>query len=93
MQHLLKNLHWNLFYAMMGLAAMGLIFIHSASHYETGQFAMKQLFWMGVGLLAFFSIAILGYRTFLGMSYLLYVIAASSTASWPCRSITSLAQR
>ena len=75
MQHLLKNLHWNLFYAMMGLAAMGLIFIHSASHYETGQFAMKQLFWMGVGLLAFFSIAILGYRTFLGMSYLLYVIA------------------
>ncbi len=74
MQHLLKNFHWSLFYTMLGLAGLGLLFIHSASHYETGQFALKQLFWVGVGLTFFIGAALLGYRTFLGVSNLFYVL-------------------
>ncbi len=71
----LKDIHWPLVFSMLSLAAIGVIFIHSASYYDQESFASRQIFWVMLGFIACFTVAFIGYRTFLGMSYLLYVIS------------------
>ena len=70
----LKDIHWPVAFALTGLAAMGILFIYSASYHDAGSYESKHLFWMLFGFLTFFTIPLVGYRTFLSVSYLLYVI-------------------
>ncbi len=69
-----KDIYWPLVFSMLGLILVGVLFVHSASHYSAEDFAAKQLIWALAGFVAFFVVAIIGYRTFLGTSYLLYGI-------------------
>ncbi len=71
----LKDLHWPLIIAMLALSALGILFIYSSSYREFGGFQMKQLFWASIGFAVFFMMPLLGYRTFLSSSYLLYAIS------------------
>ncbi|MBI3306788.1 MAG: rod shape-determining protein RodA [Candidatus Omnitrophica bacterium] len=71
----LKDIHWPLFFAMGGLVVVGSAFIYSAAYHDSGSYETKQLFWVMVALVIFFAMAFLGYRSLLGMSYLLYVLA------------------
>lgn len=71
----LKDLHWPLIIAMLALSALGILFIYSSSYRDPGEFQLKQLFWAGVGFAIFFMMPLLGYRTFLSSSYLLYAIS------------------
>lgn len=71
----LKEIHWPLVLSMLALSALGLVFIYSASFYENENFVARQCFWIALGFGAFFITSMLGYRTFLGLSYLVYVIA------------------
>lgn len=57
------------------LMMVGVMFIHSASFRMSGDFATRQLFWIGASFLALFLTVRLGYRFFLGVSYALYVLA------------------
>ena len=69
-----KEIHWGLVFPMLGLALIGILFVFSASHYEAEHFATKQTFWIAFGLIAFFATTWIGYRSFLGVSYLFYAL-------------------
>jgi rod shape determining protein RodA len=70
-----KETHWPLVIAVFGLVLMGWLFVYSASVHDSGQYISKQPFWVTVGFLVLFTIPFLGYRTFLSVSYLLYVLS------------------
>lgn len=61
----------NAFLLMMA----GVLFIYSASFRNSGEFAVRQLVWMGVSVGFLFLTVGLGYRFFLGISYVLYLFA------------------
>lgn len=70
-----KDIHWPLVYSKALLAFLGILFVYSATHGSAGHYATKQFFWVIVGFLGFFAISLIGYRTFLSMAYLFYVMA------------------
>lgn len=70
-----KDIQWMLVLAVLLLSSIGLLFIHSATHLEEGNFIAKQMIWMGIGFSIFFGVTFLGYRTFLGISNLIYLAA------------------
>lgn len=70
----LKDIHWSLFISMIMLASIGILFIYSASYADPAKYELRQVFWVTVGFLIFLSVPLVGYRTFLNMSYLLYTI-------------------
>ena len=57
------------------LMIVGAFFIYSATFRNAGDFAMRQMIWIGVSLLFLFLTIQLGYRYFLGVSYAFYVLA------------------
>lgn len=61
--------------AIIGLMAVGILFIYSSSYHEAGNYETKQVLWLGAGFAAFMIVQWIGYRTFLNTSYLLYVIS------------------
>lgn len=75
LQKWFKDIHWPLIFSILCLSLFGALFIYSASHYESEHFAARQFFWIGMGMLALFASYMIGYRSFLGISYLLYAIA------------------
>lgn len=80
MRRWLREIHWPLVFSAAGLMMMGTLFIYSASVHDYGRYATKQFFWIPFGFLVLFVVPWLGYRTFLGMSYLLYVISLALLA-------------
>ncbi len=70
-----KETHWPLVFSTLGLAAVGTMFIFSASYHDSGHYMSKHLFWMGAALGVLFLIPVMGYRTFLNISYLLYGVS------------------
>ncbi|HCM43286.1 MAG TPA: rod shape-determining protein RodA [Candidatus Omnitrophica bacterium] len=69
---LLKKIHFSMLFSMLGLSVLGVLFIFSASFDKPGFFELKQCVWVAAGLVAYFMVAAMGYRSFLGMSYLFY---------------------
>jgi len=74
-QKWLKDINFLLIFTFLSLTAVSILFIYSSSYEEPANYEMRQLFWVSVGLMIAFMIPLLGYRTFLNMSYLLYVIS------------------
>ena len=75
---LLKEIHWPLVFSVFSLLTVGTLFVFSASFHDTGHYLTRQFFWAGVGVFLLGIIPLIGYRTFLSMSYLLYVLAIFS---------------
>lgn len=71
----LRDTHWQLVTSMFALMGMGILFIYSASNQAPVNYEMRQLFWVGFGLIMFLAVTLLGYRTFLSLSYLIYLIS------------------
>lgn len=69
---LLKDLHLPLIVAVMSLAAIGILFIYSASFRDSGQYEIKQILWAGIGLVTMLAIPYMGYRPLLSVAYLFY---------------------
>ncbi len=57
------------------IAVLGVCFIYSASFRTFDGFAGRQIAWIAVGLVFFFVTVQLGYRFFLGISYVFYLFA------------------
>jgi rod shape determining protein RodA len=70
-----KDIHWPLVFAAAGLVAIGSLFIFSAAFHDSGNYEDKHLFWVAAATCVLFMIPLMGYRTFLSISYLFYVIA------------------
>ena len=62
-------------FAVLCLFFIGTLFVYSAAYHDSGHYLTKHFFWVFVGVLVLFSVPFLGYRTFLSVSYLLYVIS------------------
>lgn len=75
LQKWLKQTHWPLVFAVSGLFFVGTLFVYSAAFHDHGHYLTKHFFWVFVGMMVLFAIPFLGYRTFLGISYLLYVVS------------------
>ncbi len=71
----LKETYWPVVFATVALIFIGTLFVYSAAYHDSGEYLNKQFFWAVVGVLALFAIPFIGYRTFLSISYLLYVIS------------------
>jgi len=70
-----RGFYWPLFYTAVMISLVGIMAIFSASHELPGDYAMKQLAWLGISVLALFAVVRIGYRTLLGYSYAFYVIS------------------
>ena len=70
----LKEIHWPVFLISLLMAAIGILEIYSASFRGGGDYAAKQLFWAGIGIAAFFAALFIGYRTFLNLASLFYIL-------------------
>lgn len=68
----LRGFHFPLIFAVLGLAAIGLLFIYSASFRDPGNYEVKQLAWMGMGFLFLLGIPLVGYRPLLSLSSFIY---------------------
>ncbi len=71
----LKQIHWPLVLSAAGLFFVGTLFIYSAAYHDSGNYLTKHFFWVFVGFLVLLSVPFLSYRTFLSVSYLLYVVS------------------
>jgi len=71
---LLKGIHFPLVFSVLGLAAVGLLFIYSASFRDAGDYEAKQLFWIILGLVVLIGVPFIGYRSFLSISFLFYIL-------------------
>lgn len=71
----LRRFHIPFIFALAGLVALGTLFIYSASHRDGGAYLTRQLFWVGIGFTVLFLVPFFGYRMFLGISGLFYVLA------------------
>ena len=70
-----KDIHWPLIVAAAGLMIVGTLFIYSAAYHDSGNYEDKQVFWVGACMILLFFIPVLGYRTFLSVSYLFYIFS------------------
>ncbi len=62
-------------FSVLGLGLIGTLFVYSAAYHDSGEYLNKQCFWAVTAFAVFLAAPFIGYRTFLNVSYLLYVIA------------------
>ena len=72
---LFRKIHFSMLFAILGLSVLGVLFIFSSSYDKPGYFELKQCVWIAAGLVVYFMAASVGYRSFLSLSYLFYVIS------------------
>lgn len=71
-RRLFENIDWFLLGLLLLNSVIGVVFIYSSSHYLPGNFYLRQLAWMAVGLLALFLFLTVDYKILLAYSYYAY---------------------
>ncbi len=74
LRRLLNGIHFPLFISVVALAAVGILFIYSASYRDPGDYEAKQIFWILVGLAVLVGVPFVGYRPILSISYPFYIL-------------------
>ena len=74
LRRLLNGIHFPLLFSVVALAAIGILFIYSASYRDPGNYEAKQVFWILAGLAVLVGVPFVGYRPFLSVSYPFYVL-------------------
>jgi len=69
---LLRHIDWILIVLLVLNSLIGVAFIYSSSHYLPGDYPMRQLFWIGVGIIALFIFLAVDYHLLLAMSIYIY---------------------
>ncbi|MBU9889198.1 MAG: rod shape-determining protein RodA [Candidatus Omnitrophica bacterium] len=69
----LNGVHFPLIISVMTLAAVGMLFIYSASFRDAGNYEAKQVLWVLVGLTVLVGVPFIGYRPILSLSSFFYV--------------------
>lgn len=77
-----KNLDFSLIVLVLVIFIMGLLFLYSASYQKSlslsKNFTLMQLAWMGLSIIFFIMIIIIGYQHLLDGAYILYVLGLIS---------------
>ncbi len=74
-ERLFKGFYWPLFRIVIFISLLGLVAIYSASKGSPSNYALKQLLWLGVAVLALLSVVWVGYRTLLSYAYAMYAFS------------------
>jgi rod shape determining protein RodA len=74
LRRLLKGINFQLFVSVVALAAIGILFIYSASYRDPGDYEAKQIFWILAGLGVLIGVPFIGYRPVLSISYPFYIL-------------------
>lgn len=64
---------WPLFGVIVLLAVMGVVNLYSATASTTMALARQQIYWLGLGLVAFIVVTAIDYRVYNRLAYLLYI--------------------
>ncbi len=79
-----SNFNWSLFLACLGISILGVVIIYSANHGQSEDFLrglyIKQIYWIGCGLVAMFIAVALDYRWLSRHAYLIYFFALLALA-------------
>src|SRR3989338_5597354 len=68
----LKGFNWGLFFCAISLSFIGLVFIASAKTGFEADYVMKQLIWIGMGVVLCLLVVWVGYRPFLNLAPIFY---------------------
>jgi rod shape determining protein RodA len=83
-RRLVSNFNWLFFLTCLGIAILGVVTIYSANHGRPESFFrglyIKQIYWIGYGLVAMFIALALDYRIFSRYAYLIYFITLLALA-------------
>ncbi len=74
-QRQLKEIHWPIVFSAAGLVILGTLFVYSAAFHDSGSYENKQLFWAAAAFVVLLGTAFLSYRSFLSLSYFLYLLS------------------
>lgn len=67
-----QHFDWPLFGAVVILAVLGVVNLYSAIASTTMHLARQQIYWLGLGLIAFLAVTAIDYRVYNRLAYLLY---------------------
>ena len=83
-RRLASNFNWLFFLTCMGIAILGVVTIYSANHSRPETFFrglyIKQIYWIGYGLVAMLIALALDYRMFSRYAYLIYFLTLLALA-------------
>ncbi|MBT5632056.1 MAG: rod shape-determining protein RodA [Nitrospina sp.] len=83
-QRLVSNFNWIFFLTCLGISILGVVIIYSANHGRPEAFFrglyIKQIYWIGYGLVAMLIALALDYRWFSRYAYLIYFITLLALA-------------
>jgi rod shape determining protein RodA len=83
-QRLASNFNWLFFLTCLGISILGVVIIYSANHGRPEAFFrglyIKQIYWIGYGLVAMLIALILDYRWFSRYAYLIYAVTLLALA-------------
>ncbi len=71
-RRLLGNIDWALISLVLLNSLLGVMMIYSSSHYLPGQYHLRQLFWIGVGLAALFIVLLVDYKVLVTYAFYFY---------------------
>ncbi len=83
-RRLVSNFNWLFFLMCMGIAVLGVVIIYSANHARPEAFFrglyIKQIYWIGYGLVAMFIALAMDYRWLSRYAYLIYFVTLLALA-------------
>ena len=73
-RRLLANFDWALFFNVLAIAVLGVVTIHSASrgYAESSDYWLRQLYWLGLGLVTAFCVLLVDFRSIGRWAYVLH---------------------
>jgi rod shape determining protein RodA len=71
-RRLIGGIDWVLISLVLLNSLLGVMMIYSSSHYLPGQYHLRQLFWIGVGLAAMFIILLIDYKVLVTYAFYFY---------------------
>jgi rod shape determining protein RodA len=72
---LVKHIDWILISLLLLNSLVGLAFIYSSSHYLPGNYYLKQMAWIAVGMIALFLFLMVDYKALVSFSFYFYILA------------------
>lgn len=82
-RRLVQEVDWVLIGLVLVNSLIGVLFIYSSSHFVSGSYHLKQVFWIGAGLIALFLVVLVDYKFLVSFSPYFYLLTIAVLAGMP----------
>ncbi len=79
-RRILEEIDWVLIGLLLLLSLVGVFFIYSSSHFQPGNYYLRQLVWIGIRLVAAFLVVSVDYKFLVSFSIYLYALVVAVLA-------------